>query len=612
MDYKYSYGRKNEPELTLGAKICLGLLAVVICIIPLIMRLKEYDNNLSQYAWFSTSDKSLDIFLAVKSDVLVVVAGIMFVVILFKIFMDREKFRLTPWMIALIGYAGFTIVSTVVSPYRNFGMTGIFEQFESLWVLIAYCVLLVYAYLFVQDRASVSFVKKALAFLAVVHSFIGISQLIGKDFWTSELGRLIMVPSSIPGAEEIRSGLEFTFSNSGNHQVYLTLYNPNYVGSYAALLFPVFVVVAIFSNAIWKKAFWGVIAVINFLCAMGSGSKTFLGAFAVSAVLSVILFRKKLKKGWPVFVGFGAVLVISTAVYFNYVGVNVVQYVKNAIAIQENDSKLENVTLGKDGAEITYNGVKFNFSYDSVDGGAYFNITDENGVTLPYKYLEDGYSIVIDDERLTEVTFQYLQLSEGSDAYLVNVTVPKGSFAFIKTDGGYKYYTGNGKVDDIYYAPSAVIKNHDALASGRGYIWSRTFPVLFNHLILGSGADSFTPVFPQNDYIGKLNGGFNNLLITKPHNLYLQVGVQSGGIALLCFIAVAAIYLIQTIRLCFKRELNTEMETFAVAIALGITGYLATGMFNDSCVALAPLYWILLGVGFGVNAYIEKADNRKV
>ena len=195
------------------------------------------------------------------------------------------------------------------------------------------------------------------------------------------------------------------------------------------------------------------------------------------------------------------------------------------------------------------------------------------------------------------------------EGYVINCNTPKGSFAFMATDDGYKIYTGPGKSDDIYNAPTAIIKDHDAFASGRGYIWSRTFPVFFKHLLLGTGADSFTVAFPQNDYIGRLNAGFGGMIITKPHNLYLQIGVQSGGLALLCFLGIAVFYVIQTFRLLWKRELTGEIETFGAAISLGIIGYLVAGIFNDSCVALAPLYWVFLGVGYGINAYIAKKGN---
>ena len=608
MDYRYGYKNKKE-EADMGKKISLFLLGIVIAFIPLIVRAAEHSTNLTQFAWFGGGDDSLDVFLIVKGQALTLVAILMLFALGAKLFLDGKKMKLPVWMYAVFGYAALTTISTLISKYRSFGFNGMYEQHETLWVILAYCVVLIYAFVFASDSYGISFVRGALAVLAVVHSYIGITQLVGADFWGTKLGRFLIIPSSFDNAEAIRENLSFTFSGSGNHQVYLTLYNPNYVGSYAALVFPIFLVLAVFSKKIWKKAFWGIITIINFLCAMGSGSKTFLGAFAVSAVFAVVLFRQKIKKGWPIMVGFAAVIIVSSAVYFNYVGVNLLSYLQNAIAIQKNDSLLEKVELKNDHAEITYNGVKFNMSYDASGEEAILHFTKDDGSEIGYQTNDEGLLVTLNDEKLTDLSFQYLMPASDIEGYLINCNTPKGSFAFMNTKDGYKIYTGGGKLDDIYNAPAAVIKDHDAFASGRGYIWSRTFPVFFNHLFLGTGADTFTIAFPQNDYIGRLNGGFGSMIITKPHNLFLQIGVQSGGLALLCFLALAVIYIVQTFKIYWKKELSGETETFGVAISLGIIGYLFAGIFNDSCVALAPLYWVFLGVGYGVNAYVAKKDN---
>ena len=56
------------------------------------------------------------------------------------------------------------------------------------------------------------------------------------------------------------------------------------------------------------------------------------------------------------------------------------------------------------------------------------------------------------------------------------------------------------------------------------------------------------------------------------------------------------------------RELNikyVEMNTFII-----IVGYLAAGMFNDSIVSVAPVFWILLGVGAALNTINRRADRN--
>ena len=48
----------------------------------------------------------------------------------------------------------------------------------------------------------------------------------------------------------------------------------------------------------------------------------------------------------------------------------------------------------------------------------------------------------------------------------------------------------------------------------------------------------------------------------------------------------------------------------AAGICLGIVGYLLMGLLNDSVVAVAPLFWGMLGVGIALNRdCIKKAGN---
>lgn len=153
----------------------------------------------------------------------------------------------------------------------------------------------------------------------------------------------------------------------------------------------------------------------------------------------------------------------------------------------------------------------------------------------------------------------------------------------------------------------------EELGSSRGYIWSRTLPLLGNCLFTGYGPDTFTYNFPQNDVLAKyysyeqFNEGFY-VTVDKPHNMYLQIFYSSGLIALLAFLGIVVFYLVDCFRLyALRREYRTE-QAMGISVMLGIVGYLAAGMFNDSVVSVAPVFWILLGVGAALNTINRRAD----
>ena len=150
----------------------------------------------------------------------------------------------------------------------------------------------------------------------------------------------------------------------------------------------------------------------------------------------------------------------------------------------------------------------------------------------------------------------------------------------------------------------------------RGYIWSRTIPILPDYLVLGAGPDCFLYEFPQDDILGKLYAyGTGSIVVDKPHNLYLQIFVNEGGIALLAFLAVCVSYLWDCFRLYGGHRQNRN-GLRGIAVGLGVAGYLFAGFFNDSTVMTSTMFWILLGVGVGMNRqYRKKAwdcDGKKI
>jgi O-antigen ligase len=96
-----------------------------------------------------------------------------------------------------------------------------------------------------------------------------------------------------------------------------------------------------------------------------------------------------------------------------------------------------------------------------------------------------------------------------------------------------------------------------------------------------------------------------NIIVDKPHNLYLQTAVNTGVLSLISLLFFWGIYLVNSMKIYLKGNLNSYTEYMGAAIFLSITAYLVAGMFNDSIVAVAPLFWILLGMGIGINRMVK-------
>lgn len=605
--------KERAETVSLIEKLGFYLVAAVLVVVPLIMRAHIYDPKLGGYPWFADTNFEVDIFLYHKAVMLVSVSAVMLVLLLFFLYRNRRELKTEYWLYPLFSYAFFATLSTLLSPFKEFGLHGIYEQQESLWVLLAYSILTLFSYFVIRTEEGVSFLIKVLLALGIITSLLGLSQLIGKDFFETDFAKALIIPQTMEEEFGFRENLHFKFSGSGNHQVYLTFYNPNYVGVFSALIFPIFTALSFGGRKRGEKILWGSLAIINFILAMGAGSKTFLGSFLVSGLLALILYRKEIKNGLSIIASFTLALALLTIGYFYYIKINPIDYVKNALNTSMNQNRIEDLTFSKEEAFLTYRGETLSLSFEEEKNKTPEPIIkDSQGrVQKLQKSGVNDFSIPL--EAYKEVVFGIYQFEKGGEnQYLLLVTLPEGQLRIGKSKEGYVFMTSVLKEDKIVKAPSSVLVNHDAFASGRGYIWSRTFSLLRENLILGTGADSFLLAFPQNDYIGKMNGGFGSMIISKPHNLFLQIGVQTGVLSLLSYLLLALIFVIKGLLYYGRTEFDSREKVFGASLLLGITGYLVSGMFNDSVLAVAPLYWVLLGAGYGVLYLLRKKEGEAV
>ncbi|WDC84980.1 O-antigen ligase family protein [Caloramator sp. mosi_1] len=130
--------------------------------------------------------------------------------------------------------------------------------------------------------------------------------------------------------------------------------------------------------------------------------------------------------------------------------------------------------------------------------------------------------------------------------------------------------------------------------------------------LFGTGIDTFMIFFPQNDVLGKLRFLYDPyIIVDKPHNLYLQISQQMGLLFFFVFVILVAGYIIQSIKIYFNAYFYKEIEVYGLGIFLGVIGYLSAALFNDSIVSVAPIFWILYGVGIGLNNAISFQNKNK-
>jgi hypothetical protein len=174
---------------------------------------------------------------------------------------------------------------------------------------------------------------------------------------------------------------------------------------------------------------------------------------------------------------------------------------------------------------------------------------------------------------------------------------------FLLTSGGFEYVSEGGRSLPLSQVDAWGGKGHEDAASARIYIWSRAIPLLRNTLVVGYGPDTFAAAFPQHDFTGKyLAYGTSEMLVDKPHNIYLQTGLNTGVLSLAALVGVFLSYAMTSFRVFWSPFRREESWLIGLGCFTGIVGYLGAGLFNDSVVSVAPVFWVMLGAGMRANA----------
>lgn len=579
----------------------LPLLAIAF--IPLIMKLHSYIPALSEYPWFDDGSQG-DLFLYWKSMVFIILNGIMALILACRLALDFNAkgsvFKKAAHVfIPLAVYAFFVILSTVFSQYSYYGYHGNYEQFESLWVLLGYCLTAYYGFLFIRDEKDVRTLFTCILIGASLLALIGVFQAFSLDFYRSSFGQSLFLPS---GYLEKYGPITFNFELG---RVYTSLYNPNYVGTFVGLVAPVLIVFIFFCKKLIYRAAYILLLAGLLICLFGAQSRTGMIATAVSLFFLIILFRRYIFRQWKILLG-GIVLITAAFLFMNAKTNNIlIQRLTGMMVSEAKEPPLSEIQTNDDNVTIVYNKetlvIRFLVPKDPLL--LQFSFTDQEGRELPQVRQKGTFDFTIDDPRFSSFLLKPVYLSDETTlGFCVTIDGRDWCFTNAAEDGTYYFFTSAGKLDKIDTAESSpIFKGKESLFSGRGFIWSRTIPLLKKYLFLGSGADTFVLAYPNTEYVEKYNYGYDNTLLTKPHNMYMQIGVQTGLLSLAAFLAFYIMYFVQSIRLYFKSSFDSYLSQVGTAILAGTMGYMVTGLANDSTITVAPIFWLLMGIGLSVN-----------
>lgn len=515
-----------------------------------------------------------------------------------KLPLQKEK----KYYIPIIIYSFFVIISTINAYNNHVAILGFPDMYQGVFVLLSYIILMFIMLNYTRNEFDVRIIAYAFVLLTVLEGVLGISQYFGFDFLQSDLGKSLITPKRID-----TSMLGFTF---GKHTISGTMYNTNFVGSFGALVLPLTTILYINEKDKKSSIIFGIAALIAFSTWLGCNSRAGYLGISSAFILGIIVFRKiiklNFKKTLILFAGF-----IAITVLFNTVSEGRVLNQFSRLNPAAEAEKIQDINSRQqvrfEEVSIKDNTFTVRTTKESIIGmmeNSKLSFKDEDGNLL---------DVIIDDEGNTSfVNRNYSEYSfnfnEQSSLIRANIYGREWRL-YIAGDNILKVISNNNKrTDPIEASRIKLFDGRETFASNRGYIWSRTIPMLKDTLIVGYGPDNYPMVFPQEDYVGRFNvgnTGMLNILIDKPHNMYLQTAINTGVISLLALMAIWIMYLFDSFKIYIKGNMESFAEYMGAATFLSVTAYLVAGIFNDNIISVAPLFWILLGMGIGINRMIK-------
>ncbi len=613
-------------KMKIDYPVWLGLF--ICAVFPLILRAVALRFSAETY-YFTGQQGTYDICNYAKAVALAFAALGVGIIVFIERLTDGKSMMLDRITKIAVAMAVLVLVSWGMSKHSSEAFHGGYDHFEGVFVWLAYLIVFVLAYTGHLKRARIQKILPVAALSSLVVAVTGIVQFWSIQIFDLQLFRMMIMPSAYWNTPTPIFGEFGTVACS-------FLGNPNYAGTYAILVIPLF----LFAYSVEKKhvlqTIYGSTAVLNTVFLVFSRSEAGFMGFMVGlgALVALSVIHRKwdmliavcVLQGvfWGCFVGsgvltsvelpaaiLGAVFCVSGVVCFCLLNPRVSVSVKvgacvailivggiGILKITKYESERWQSRTDWRHVEVS----KLQIGFDVMKNGKEEKILTVSKVNEGFEVRSGDFLTVVKASDLAQKTIQ-LDIVKTLGSVLKIYSAQGGVTAFEmespKLRFGYfenrfEVFNRGGfpiKTDEVI--PSIKFFKDETLGSQRAYIWNRTLAMIPEHLLTGSGPDTFVLEFPQDDVLGKINAyGNGNMVVTKPHNMYLQLAVNMGVPFLLLFIALNLIALNRTL-------VSVTPESGLWVLGVAILGYLVAGFFNDSVVANATIFWYILGATLG-------------
>ncbi len=152
----------------------------------------------------------------------------------------------------------------------------------------------------------------------------------------------------------------------------------------------------------------------------------------------------------------------------------------------------------------------------------------------------------------------------------------------------------------------------DDISNGRMDIWRAGWHTAKENILFGVGSESVQQMVTP--YLSEEFMNSSPNMASNMHNIYLQILVGNGILALVCFLGFFACVLLKTIHYICKLESHDEKMAHIVCVLLcSIVGMLVENFFDSNIIGfmsffIVPVFWTLCGY---LMALVDQAEERR-
>ena len=514
-----------------------------------------------------------------------------FLLITFLKYVDLNGIKKTNYYLPAAVYSIFAVLSSFKAEYKEIVIKGFPDRYENIFVLLGYLLLVVAAVNIVDNKKSFKLILKALFISAFILAIHGILQFYNYDLLATEFGRKLITPD----------GLDFfvdRLSFIGRRIIYSTMYNPNYVGSYASMVG--ILALGLYSSSQKNKKLFisGILSTLLFAFLIGSRSRAGFMGFIAGTVIILYMRRQFLKKHWiRIFV----IFTVFTLVFITMNARNLDEIFSDVLFPKTEQEKYLEGEILPPITEVSSEAGKLKLKtaeaeFEIIMASDQIEFLNKQPINV-YNSKDEVKEIIFKGKQYLHHSFQ---INEKENYLIWNYGAKSAQFYY--QDGQILMAGMHNNLYPLKKVESIGFKGYERLGSSRAYIWSRTLPLLKDTIFIGHGPDTYAMYFPQDDVIGKLKFFSNpKIIVDKPHNLYLQIAINTGIISLLVLLYLWGNYIFSSFVLYNNSDLSSWQNRLGIALLGAVSAYLVAGFFNDSVISVAPVFWIILGLGISLT-----------